>query len=97
MNDEDDAGGGTVPVSKRIAERSDGYPGQVLLHPQDHLSICGTLNYFSTYTFHLSSLWMVLVWTLTAKKAPVGANIGDEASGCSKDDDNRDSGCSCWN
>ena len=33
---------------------------------------------------------MVLVWTITAEKA----NIGDEASGCSKDDDTRDSGCS---
>ena len=33
---------------------------------------------------------MVLVWTITAEKAPVGANIGDDASGCSMDDDTHD-------
>ena len=36
----------TVPSSKRIG--SDGYPGRGLLSCQAHLSICGTLNYFST-------------------------------------------------
>ena len=33
---------------------------------------------------------MVLVWTITAEKAPVGANIDDEDSGFSSDDDTHD-------
>ena len=41
-------------------EGADGYPGQVLLQRQAHLSICGTLNYFSIFLFAVSFFLIIM-------------------------------------
>ena len=88
LNDEDDADGGTVPESKRIAEVR-WLSRQGFTAPSGSSFYLWDFKLFSTYTFHLSSLWVVLVWTIIAEKVlglSIGDDTGNEDSGFFSDD-----------